>query len=167
MSQSPTMPALDLDDLAGGPGETGSPNTVAVQMSPEPLHVQTPLSGMSTAQATPNLEEQDNNQNKTFFEEGSPLVSRKLENEYSNKKEEEEEEEENDEQSNKRQKLGGKKQTKKRKPRKQRKSKKARKSKKVRKSKKLRKSRKRRGGGTSITNDQELNDLNYDSTVTP
>ena len=148
---SPGMPALDLADMVVENPVSDSP--VGVDQFPESPNNNIEIASPPWYENEENTPEQ---QNATYFTNSSPLTSRNMEKEF-----------DDEEQETKRQRIEGGKEEKLTKEnlknlKKSRKSKKPRKSKKSKKPRKPR-SYKKRGGGSSISDDQDRNNLNFTS----
>ena len=161
---SPGMPALDLADMVVENPVSDSP--VGVDQFPESPNNNIEIASPPWYENEENTPEQ---QNATYFTNSSPLLSRKLQRDFDDEEQEtnnEEQETNNEEQEPKRQRIeGGRRKTNKRKSKKSKKSRKSKKPRKSKKSKKPRKPRsyKKRGGGSSISDDQDRNNLNFTS----
>ena len=147
---SPVMSELDLADMVVENPVSNSP--VGVDEFPESQNNNIEIASPPWYDNEENTPEQ---QNATYFTNSSPLLSRKLQRDF-----------DDEEQETKRQRIeGGRRKTNKRKSKKSKKSRKSKKPRKSKKSKKPRKPRsyKKRGGGSSISDDQDRNNLNFTS----
>jgi hypothetical protein len=144
---SPGMSELDLADMVVENPVSNSP--IGVDEFPESPNNNIEIASPPWYENEENTPEQ---QNATYFTNSSPLRSRNMEKEFDQEQEQEQEP--------KRQRIeGGRRKTNKRKSRKSRKSKKSKKSRKSRKPR----SYKKRGGGSSVSDDQDRNNLNFTS----